>query len=288
MKPISIEFSKIQAQGNSYIYIDCIEQELPNVNLSKLARFVSDRHRGIGSDGMVILLPDDEADTLMRIWNADGSEAETCGTALRSVMLLLYKKDNSKKRDYKIRIGSEIIQGSIIESDDKFQTKVTFKNLRMILLGHNKDDDAVENLINIDRWIGLPVSVGNPHFVIIDRFQDYSADITHPDLIQTVGPMIHHEGTFPDGVNVELVKIINPRKVEVRVWERGTGETLACGSGACAVAYAGQLLGFLDTEVDVKFPGGTVTINLNDKGTVCSLIGPVTQICNGILEYPFK
>ena len=285
MNPISINFSKIQAQGNSYIYLDFMEQKLPDVDFPKLARFVSDYHKGIGSDGMVVLMPEDGADALMRIWNADGSEAETCGTALRSVMLLLYKKDTSKKKSYKIKVGSEIIAGSIIETENIFQTKVTFKNLRMILLGHNKDDDAVENLINIDRWIGLPVSIGNPHFVIIDRFQDYSANITHPELIQRVGPMINDEGTFPDGVNVEMVKIINPRKVEVRVWERGTGETLACGSGACAVAYAGQILGFLDTEVDVKFPGGTVTVNLNDKGTECNLIGQVTHVCNGTVEY---
>ncbi|MBW6516693.1 MAG: diaminopimelate epimerase [Candidatus Cloacimonetes bacterium] len=281
---VNLHFTKMQAQGNSYIFFDFLEKSPPVFDIPKFAISVSDKNFGVGADGIVFLLPDTESDAHLRIWNADGSEAETCGSALRSVMALLYKKSNDSKKNYSIKTAAGIVNGTVVYLDDKYEVSIAVNNIQTILYGHTKDVDPIENLINVDKWIGLPVSVGNPHFVVIDRFQEYGADITNTDLIQRIGPDITQDATFKEGINLELVKIINPRKVAVRVWERGTGETLACGTGACAAVYAGFHLGFLDTEVTVIFPGGRVTVNLNHQENSCRLLGSVGFVFEGQLN----
>jgi len=276
-----LNFTKMQAQGNSYIFFDFLAGNLPDFDFSGFAIIAADNNFGIGADGIVFILPDPESDAHIRIWNADGSEADTCGSALRSVMAFLYKKNGGTKKNYSIKTAAGVVQGTVVNIDDSYEVRITINDIHTIVNSAKNELDPIENLINIGKWIGLPVSVGNQHFVVIDRFQEYEADITSPELIHRVGPVITQDPTFPNGINLELVKIINPRKIAVRVWERGSGETLACGTGACAAVYAGYHLGFLDTEVNVIFPGGEVTVNLNPKEKTCRLLGSVGFIFEG-------
>ena len=282
--PVVLKFVKMQAQGNSYVYFDFMETEPPQIDLARFASIISNKNFGIGSDGVVFLLPDAENDALIRIWNADGSEAELCGSALRSVMTLFLKKKGEETGEYTIRTKAGVVKGNVTLKNKGYEASITLNDIHPVIFGDRKQDDPVENLINVDKWIGLPVSVGNPHFVVIDRFQEYGADITSPDLIQRIGPMITQDSLFKEGVNLELVRIITPRQISVRVWERGSGETLACGSGACAAVFAGFHLGFLDTDVEVYFPAGKVSVSLDCLKNLCHLTGYVGFICEGSIN----
>lgn len=280
--PIIMGFAKYQAQGNSYIFFDFLDNEVPSVDLSLLADIVSDKNIGIGSDGMVALFPDEEADALMRIWNADGSEAELCGSALRCVTTILYRKSKVKKEEFRIKTAVGTYTGKIISLETGYQVSVHLSGLRS---SHNSTGEEMESLLEIDNWIGMKVTVGNPHFVLFERLQPSDARIEDSNLLHQLSKEIGNNRMFSDGINIEFAKVIDKKKVVVRVLERGSGETLACGTGACAVVYSGIALGFLDHEAEVMFPGGRVRVRFDDSLEQCDLIGEVVLVCEGKYAY---
>jgi len=235
-----MRFIKMQAQGNDFIILD--DATLPyHLDLSSYIKRICDRHFGIGADGLVVLSYLTKYDAEMRIFNADGSEAEMCGSALRCVTTFL--KESSKESIFKIKTKAGIKTGySLDEVTAKVNIgKVKFKR---------------ENPITICDYTGYYVSAGNPHLVI---FTEDTA------IIDALGKRISTDPIFKNGVNVEFVKIISPKEVEVRVWERGVGETLACGTGASAVQFVGKEQNLLKGSLLLHFPGGDLKTNIQNN-----------------------
>lgn len=278
---MKIDFHKIQSQGNSYIYIDVREQPIPDSIISDLAVKVSDKSFGIGSDGLVLILPDDNNDAAMRIFNTDGSESTLCGSAVKAICFYLSRQTDFNRRTFSIKTGAGIVRTELSIKDDSYLVKADLSNLNK-----NAETEAelfyVKESVVIATFKGFPVFVGNNHFVIFDKIQERSLDL---DSIVTSGPVIEKEAFFPDGANVEMVRIINRNKVEARVWERGSGETLACGSGALAIALAGAEQGYLDNMVEVVFTGGSKFVEIDKERGKYYLSGEVALICQGSYLY---
>ncbi len=263
-----INFSKMEGTGNDYIYINCLNN--PIMNPSELARYLSDRHYGIGGDGIVLILPSSRADFRMRIFNNDGSEAEMCGNASRCIGRYLFDKGLTEKKIISLQTKSGIriitlkIDNGIIYSVMVEMGRAYWPSGRGVI-----DRLQIENVV----YSGMKVSMGNPHFVIFtDRITDYQ--------IQRHGRIIETHPLFPDGTNVEFVRIIDRQTVEFRVWERGSGETLSCGTGACAVAAAARESGFSGKTVKCITAGGPLILKTDDTDTI-SMEGSANFIFEG-------
>ncbi len=256
------DFIKMHGQGNDYVYF----KDLPiNLDFSDLAIKTSDRHFGIGSDGIVVINSTPNADVEMRMWNNDGSEAEMCGTALRSVCYLIFK--NTGKKEMSVLTKSGLKKG-IIEED----LSVTVNMGTPSVLS-----EKVELLIDSIPFQGAYISMGNPHFVIYD----HSLSI---DQINYYGSKLEMHSFFKDRANIEFVQIISKNEINVMVWERGSGITLACGTGASASAYFGMKLFNLDNDIKVQLPGGFVRVFL-DKDEQLYLNGNIKITCEGKYYY---
>lgn len=253
-----MKFTKMQGLGNDYIYV--YSKKEPE-NPADLSIKLSDRHFGIGSDGMIWILPSKTADFKMRIFNADGSEAMMCGNGIRCVGKYVYDKGLTKKT----KITVETLSG--IKTLD---FKVEKGSVKSVSVNMGKADAGLVNRVTVcgEDVEYIPVSVGNPHAVI---FVD---DIEKAQLT-TIGPAMEHHERFPDGVNVEFVQVLADNKLRMRVWERGSGITMACGTGSCATVMAAISIGLCrsNTNVDVELDGGTLTINITDDNTV-TMTGP--------------
>lgn len=280
MKNDSFRFSKMHGLGNDYIYFNCLESPLPNPEAAAIT--LSDRHFGIGGDGIVLIENSDSSDFKMRMFNADGSEAEMCGNAIRCVGKFIYDNQISAKNKLTIetKAGQKVLD-LITENNIVKEVKVD--------MGYSIfDPNLIPCLINADKILDQDlevsgtkfkvnvVSVGNPHCVI------FCEEITN-DLVLGFGPLIENHKVFPKKVNVEFVKIHNRKLAEMRVWERGSGETLACGTGASAVAIVGQELGLLDREVTIKLRGGDLKVNYLEDNKIIN-IGPATLVYTGIID----
>ncbi len=261
-----LPFFKMHAQGNDYIYFDFHDREIPDISFRELSQRLSTRRFGIGADGVVLILPpsNDEHDARMRIFNADGGEAELCGSALRCITAYLAGK---KGRDsILIETLAGFKKGTVLQREPYWITQVKMGKPSLVA------ERKVQGLV------GLEIDMGNPHFVIYDD----KGPITD---IMRIGPMLEKDGQFPGGVNVHYVVPENPTTIHMGIWERGSGPTLACGTGACAAAYAGIRLGILTGAViDVHQPGGITRVHFDAETQDVRLSGEVTFVFDGFVE----
>ena len=259
-----MKFTKMQAYGNDYVYIDAINQKLDN--LRELAKFVSDRHFGIGSDGMVLICPSDIADFRMRMFNPDGSEAEMCGNAIRSVGKYVYDHKLTDKEVLKIEtLGG--IKTLELEVTDGVVTNIRANiskpifDPKQIPVKTNKDKFIMEDVEILDQTFKLSsLSWGNPHTVI------FVEDVASFD-VEKYGPAIENKtDLFPKKTNVTFAEIVNKDYIKIREWERGTGETIGCGTGCSTAVVIGSLLGFTNRKCEVEQIGGIIEIEYADNG----------------------
>ena len=262
-----MKFTKMHGLGNDYLYV---YGDVPE-NAAEIARTLSERHFGAGSDGMIYISESDIADFRMRIFNADGSEARMCGNGIRCVGKYVYDKGYTDKTFLCIETLSGIKYLTLQVSDNQVQSV-------MVDMG-KADVDQPISLRMDDRELSLiPVSVGNPHAVIFVDDAD-TAPLT------VLGPKIERNERFPDGVNVEFVEVRSQDQLRMRVWERGSGVTMACGTGACASVVAAISAGYCpyDTTVSVELDGGTLEIQIAPDHTV-TMTGPAETIYEGETE----
>ena len=278
-----IRFTKMHGAGNDYIYINAIDS-CP-ANLPELSNEMSDRHKGVGSDGVVLIMPSDKADFRMRMFNADGSEGEMCGNASRCVAKYVYDKGLTSKR----KITLETLAGiKVLEI-----TKVVDEKVREVKVDMGEPSFAPENIptksncevidIPISTSLGTlnltAVGTGNPHGVVI---MDSVSDLD----IDSIGPEIQNNELFPRKANIEFVRIINRNETEMRVYERGSGETMACGTGACASVVATSRLGLTDRRATVHLKGGDLQIHWAENNHVY-MTGEAATVFEGEYERRF-
>ena len=278
-----IRFTKMHGAGNDYIYINAINS-CP-ANLPELSNEMSDRHKGVGSDGVVLIMPSDKADFRMRMFNADGSEGEMCGNASRCVAKYVYDKGLTSKR----KITLETLAGiKVLEI-----TKVVDEKVREVKVDMGEPSFAPENIptksncevidIPISTSLGTlnltAVGTGNPHGVVI---MDSVSDLD----IDSIGPEIQNNELFPRKANIEFVRIINRNEIEMRVYERGSGETMACGTGACASVVATSRLGLTDRRATVHLKGGDLQIHWAENNHVY-MTGETATVFEGEYERCF-
>ncbi|MBQ9658900.1 MAG: diaminopimelate epimerase [Clostridia bacterium] len=277
-----MKFTKMQGIGNDYVYINAIEQKIEDP--SKLANKISDRHFGIGSDGLILIRESDVADFRMQMFNSDGSEAEMCGNGIRCVGKFVYDKGLTNKETLKIETlaGIKILKLNI--KDGKVDT-VRVDMGEPILIPNEipviSNEDIVKDLpIDIyDKSFKFTcVSMGNPHAVtfIKENVQEYD--------VSKYGKEIEVNKAFPKKTNVEFINVIDKKNIKMRVWERGAGETLACGTGACASTVAAILNGYTDNTVNVELRGGILQIEWNKEDNHVYMTGSATNVFEGYIE----
>ena len=278
-----IRFTKMHGAGNDYIYINAIDS-CP-ANLPELSNEMSNRHKGVGSDGVVLIMPSDKADFWMRMFNADGSEGEMCGNASRCVAKYVYDKGLTSKRKITLKTFAGI---KVLEI-----TKVVDEKVREVKVDMGEPSFAPENIptksncevidIPISTSLGTlnltAVGTGNPHGVVI---MDSVSDLD----IDSIGPEIQNNELFPRKANIEFVRIINRNEIEMRVYERGSGETMACGTGACASVVATSRLGLTDRRATVHLKGGDLQIHWAENNHVY-MTGEAATVFEGEYERRF-
>lgn len=278
-----MKFTKMQGIGNDYVYVNCFEETIADP--SAVARFVSDRHFGIGSDGLILVKPSDVADCEMDMYNLDGSQGAMCGNGIRCVAKFAYDHGIVRKKNITVNTKSGIKYLDLDIKDGKVSSvKVNMGSpiltAKMIPVVSDKEQVINQPLdVNGTVWNITAVSMGNPHAVT------YMEDVNSLD-IEKVGPMFENHINFPDRINTEFVKVIDRRTLQMRVWERGSGETLACGTGACAVAVASTLNGLVDEDVPitVKLLGGDLQILWNRQENLVYTTGPATTVFEGEID----
>lgn len=284
----TIPFTKMHGAGNDYVLFDGLAQDLPN-DLAQLARDISDRHFGVGFDQMLVVRPSDAADFRMDIYNADGSQVEMCGNGIRAFYKYLRDAGHTQAQ----RVGVETL-GGVVHPEWAGEGRVRVDMGRPILVPEKIPttlstgpgpvlDVPIELREDVD-WPGRPeelrassVSMGNPHCVI---------EVEGIDAIplDRVGPLLENHVAFPNRVNVEFIEVVDRGRIRQRTFERGTGETLACGSGACAVGVTAMLRGVVDREVEVELRGGTLLIAWADENAPVWMTGPAATVFTG--EWP--
>lgn len=276
-----IKFTKMQGLGNDYVYIDAINQKIENE--SSLAQFVSNRHFGIGSDGLILICKSDVADFKMRMFNSDGSEAEMCGNGIRCVGKFVYDKGLTNKTTVKIETLAGIKTLILNTKDGKVETarvdmgEPILEAEKIPVISNEK---PVKNLfLNAQgkEFKFTCVSMGNPHAITI-------VDNTEKFDVEKYGKVLEIDKAFPRKTNVEFAQILDRNNIKMRVWERGAGETLACGTGACATAVACNLNGLTDRRVNIELLGGTLQIEWNEEDNHVYMTGPAVTVFEGILE----
>ncbi len=268
-----MRFTKMHGCGNDYVYIDCREGVPENVE--ELAVRLSDRHKGIGGDGIILICSSDKADFLMRIFNADGSEGKMCGNGIRCVAKYVFDKGLTDKHHLEIDSlsGVKIID---IDPEAKPGDKETWVTVDM---GKPETEALEETIVLSDgsRLTGSIISMGNPHFVV------YSDEKPSDEMVLVKGPLAEKHERFPDRSNIEFAKVTGKDEVEMRVWERGSGETMACGTGACATAVAAMQRGLVGDDVTIHLLGGDLRIKLDERGHVL-MTGPAETAFEGNYE----
>jgi diaminopimelate epimerase len=272
-----MRFTKMQGCGNDYIYVDCFHEKPPR-DPAGLSRAISDRHFGVGSDGLILICPSERADARMRMFNGDGSESEMCGNGVRCVAKYVYEHGIARKSPLTIETGRGILTLELYADAGKVRSVrvdmgepiLQAERIPTTLLGNPPTNVALPQH-------GLTVtcvSMGNPHCVTnVDELTD--------GLVLGVGPRVERDPVFPKRVNVEFVKVNRPDDVSVRVWERGSGETLACGTGACAVAVAGVVTGRTQRNVTAHLPGGDLQLYWSESDNHVYMTGPAVEVFSG-------
>ena len=274
-----MRFTKMQGAGNDYIYVDCFRNPIPP-DPPSLSRAMSDRRFGIGGDGLILICPSDKADARMRMFNADGSEAEMCGNGIRCLAKYVYDHGLVRKPALKIETARGILTVELDNSDGSVpQARV---DMGEPILSADRIPTTLPGsppievpLIIGDQTLRVTcVSMGNPHCVIfVDELSDR--------LVLETGPRLEKHAAFPRRTNVEFVHVNRPDDVSVRVWERGSGETLACGTGACAVAVAGVLTGRTQRRIVAHLRGGDLQLNWSEGNNHVFLTGPAVEVFSG-------
>jgi diaminopimelate epimerase len=276
-----MRFTKMQGAGNDYVYVDCFSQAAP-ANLPELARRIADRHFGVGGDGLILIRPSEVADARMQMFNADGSEAEMCGNGVRCVAKYVFDHKLAEKPSLKIETGRGILTLDLEVKDGRAE-RVRVNMGKPILQPQRIPTTwPGDQIVDVPLVIGEEtlsvtcVSMGNPHCITyVDELNDR--------WVLEVGPRIESDKHFPRRVNAEFVQILSPREVRMRVWERGSGETLACGTGASAVCVAGVLSGRTERKLLVHLPGGDLELEWASDGNVY-MTGPAEEVFSG--EWP--
>ena len=277
-----IKFTKMQGLGNDYVYIDATKENIENPSV--LAKYISDRHFGVGSDGLILICPSDKADFRMRMFNSDGSEAEMCGNGIRCVGKFVYDKKLTDKTLVTIetKAGIKVLKLNIKDKEvDTVRVDMGTPILESEKIPVITDENIAQNLrLNaLDKSFDFTcVSMGNPHAVtVVDNVTDFD--------VKKYGSILEVNEAFPNKTNVEFVEIKDPENIKMRVWERGTGETLACGTGACASAVACNLNGLTKNNVNVELLGGNLNIELGEDNHVY-MTGPAVTVFEGELNNP--
>lgn len=273
-----MKFTKMHGCGNDYIYVNCFEEKVENP--SETAKKVSDVHFGIGSDGLILIRPSEVADFRMSMYNADGSEGKMCGNGIRCVAKYVYDFGLTQKTTITVETLSGIKTLDLSVKDGKVQSvKVNMGKAILkpcdIPVKYDKKDIMVNEPVDVDGSIYniTCVSMGNPHCI---TFVD---DVNNVD-IEKIGPKFENHTIFPDRVNTEFIHVVDRTHIDMRVWERGSGETFACGTGACASVAACVLNGLTDRKVTVHLLGGDLDIEYLEDGTVY-MTGPASVVCTG-------
>ena len=274
-----MRFTKMQGTGNDYVYVDCFEQPIPD-NAPELARLMSDRHFGVGGDGLILIRPSRMADARMQMVNADGSEAEMCGNGIRCVAKYVYDYGLCPKTRLRIETGRGVLNLDL-EIDDARVRRVRVDMGEPILEAEKipttlPGDPVIDAELNVDgRKLALTcVSMGNPHAVaFVEELSD--------ECVLGLGPKIENDPHFPHRVNAEFVQVVSPTEVRMRVWERGSGETLACGTGTCAVCVAGVLNEHTERMLLVHTRGGHLDLHWNEVDDHVYLTGPAEEVFSG-------
>lgn len=279
-----MRFTKMHGAGNDYIYVDCFEQPIPD-DPAELARRVSDRHFGIGGDGLILICPSELADARMWMFNADGSEAEMCGNGIRCLAKYLYDHGRSRKESLSVETAAGVLSLDLQVVDGRVRRvrvdvgEPTLKpeEIPTTLPGNPLLEGSP--VVGVDLNVGgeilqvACVSMGNPHCVtFVDQLSDH--------WVLEIGPQIETDAHFPNRANAEFVQVISPAEVRMRVWERGSGETLACGTGASAVCVAGVLAERTGRKILAHLPGGDLELHWADDNHVY-MTGPAVEVFSG-------
>lgn len=274
-----MRFTKMQGIGNDYVYVNGFEE--PVDDASGLARLVSDRHFGIGSDGLILVLPSDEADVRMRMFNADGSEAEMCGNGIRCVAKYAWDHGLSRANPMRVETGGGVKMLSLYLDDRELVDRVRVDMGEPVLTPADiparlDGDRIIDQPLDLgdQRFDVTCVSMGNPHAVV------YCDDIQAVAL-ETLGPRIETHEAFPSRINAHFVQVHDSAEVFMRTWERGSGVTLACGTGASAVGVAGVLTGRSGRDVLVHLPGGDLQIQWDQGDNHVYMTGPAREVFRG-------
>lgn len=284
IKETSMKFTKMQGAGNDYVYVNCFQEEVRNPE--KVSKFVSDRHFGIGADGLILIRPSQRADFEMAMYNADGSQGEMCGNAIRCVAKYVYDHGMTDQTQISVDTLAGIKYLNLtLEQGTVSQVKVNMgapclKTSEIPVIA-----DA-QQAVNVPLEAGgkiyhmTAVSMGNPHCVLF-----FEEDVRTLDL-EKLGPQFENHSRFPKRINTEFVNVIDERTLRMRVWERGSGETLACGTGSCAAAVAAMLNGKCETEVTVHLTGGDLKISWDGNDASVYMTGPAVTVFDGEISLP--
>lgn len=273
-----MKFTKMQGIGNDYVYVNCLEEKVDHPE--ELAKLVSDRHFGIGSDGLILIKPSEVADFEMAMYNADGSRGEMCGNGIRCVAKYVYDRGLTDKTHISIETLAGIKYLELtVEKGQVSQVRVDMGEPELLA-------EKIPVISQQEKVIDVPitagekdyrmtcVSMGNPHCVV------FMEDVEHLE-IEKIGPLFENHELFPKRINTEFVKVIDRKTLQMRVWERGSGETLACGTGACATAVAAMLNGSCEEEVQIHLLGGDLTIEWNKESNHVFMTGPAEIVFDG-------
>jgi diaminopimelate epimerase len=276
-----MKFTKMHGCGNDYVYVNCLEEKMENPN--EVAKIVSDRHFGIGSDGLILIKPSDQADFAMGMYNADGSEGKMCGNGVRCIAKYVYDKGLTDKTRISLETKSgikyldlSVEHGKVSSVTVDMGEPITKPELIPVII--EKEIVIAEPLtINGEEYKITCVSMGNPHAIVF-------VENTEKIEIEKIGPLFERHEIFPDRINTEFVQILDRNTINMRVWERGSGETLACGTGATACVYACILNGLTEDEVLVHLLGGDLRIRYDREKNTMFMNGPAKIVFEGEIE----
>lgn len=278
-----MKFTKMQGIGNDYVYVDCFRETVKNP--SKTAKIVSDRHFGIGSDGLILICPSEKADFRMVMYNADGSEGAMCGNGIRCVGKYVYDYGLTDKTDLSVETKSGIKYLKLtVENNKAVKIRVNMgrpercaEKIPIVTAHEQVQEEEIEAAGRM--WKMTGISMGNPHAVV-----PYDGNLEDLE-IEKIGPCFEHHKVFPDRVNTEFIRVLDDHTVQMRVWERGSGETLACGTGACAVAVAALWNRWVkEGPVTVRLLGGDLTIEWDRDEDTVYMTGPAQVVFDGEID----
>jgi len=278
-----MRFTKMHGLGNDFVMVDCFKEKLEEAALPDLARCACDRHFGVGADGVILAEPSDKADVRMRLFNADGSEAENCGNGIRCTAKLIYDSGHTQAERITVETVGRINVLDLYVRDGKVETvrvdmgQPVFQRSALPMTG-----DPSAEAVSVPLQVGdqelefTCISMGNPHAVtFVDGVRGYPVEAT--------GRLVEHHPVFPRRTNVEFIHVLGPNELDMRVWERGAGETLACGTGACASLVAAARTGRSERQATVHLPGGDLQIEWAEDGRVY-MTGPAVTVFEGELD----